>query len=467
MSRRLDNNIIRTDSYKASHFLGFPLDTQKMFSYFESRGGDYAASVFFGLQYYLKEYLSDRTRWTDVDSAGSFFNLHGEPFNHTGWSHIRSQHGGNLPVVIRAVKEGSVIPSGNVLMTIESTCECDDEPVFWLVNWLETMLVKVWYPTTVATRSYYSKLDIRGYLDQTSDDPAAEIPFKLHDFGGRGASSEETAEIGGMAHLVNFLGSDTVAGVWTANEFYGVSGGMAGFSIPAAEHATITAWGKEREVDAYRNMLTQFAKPGAMVAVVSDSYDVRHAAEVLWGETLRQEVIDSGATVIVRPDSGDPPSTVLDVMQILDNKFGSTPNSKGYRVLNHNVRMIQGDGMDERMIRKVLDGVVGFGYSATNLAFGMGGGLLQDMTRDTGEFALKCSQVRVSGVDHDVWKEAPGKESKRGRLDLIREDRVYKTVPIPDGLAEHPESEMVTVFSDGLIRVDWTLDQVRERTGTW
>lgn len=234
-----------TDSYKVSHYLQYPPGTTSMFSYIESRGGEYDKTVFFGLQYYLKEYLSHRVTPEEVERAKTLFAVHGEPFNYEGWMYIAKNLKGKLPVRIRAVPEGTVVPTHNILVSIEST----DPKVFWIVSWLETMLLRVWHPITVATRSYTIKQIILDALRKSSDDPEAEINFKLHDFGARGVSSQESAMIGGASHLINFMGSDTVAGVLCANEYY--NSPMAGFSIPASEHSSITSWGKENEVEAY------------------------------------------------------------------------------------------------------------------------------------------------------------------------------------------------------------------------
>ncbi|MFM7438226.1 MAG: nicotinate phosphoribosyltransferase, partial [Snowella sp.] len=306
------NLILDVDSYKASHWLQYPPNTTAMYSYLESRGGKYSVTVFFGLQYILKEYLTRPIESWMVDEAVSFFAAHGVPFNEAGWRYIAEDLNGRLPIRISAVPEGTVVPVHNVLMTIEST----DPQTFWLVSWLETLLLRVWYPTTVATQSWYLKKLIYQSLVKTADDPDGEIAFKLHDFGARGVSSCESSGIGGMAHLVNFSGSDTVQGVVYANHYYNHP--MAAFSIPAAEHSTITAWGKEGEALAYQNMLDQFAKPDSLVAVVSDSYDLWNAVDHLWGDRLRQAVIDSGATIIIRPDSGNPTEIVGKLLQRLD-----------------------------------------------------------------------------------------------------------------------------------------------------
>lgn len=468
LSSLLDNPILNTDSYKASHYLQYPPGTSAMFSYIESRGGRYDRTLFFGLQMLLKEYLSRPVTGAMIDEAKAFFAAHGEPFNEAGWRYIVREYDGYLPLRIRAVPEGSVVPTHNALVTVE----CDDPEVFWLASYVETQLLRVWYPITVATQSWHLRQVVRRYLALTSDDPA-QLPFKVHDFGARGVSSAESSAIGGAAHLVSFMGSDTVLGVAAANAYYRTP--MAAFSVPAAEHSTITAWGREGERDAYRNMLRQFGKPGAIVSVVSDSYDL-FAALQLWGTELRQAVIDSGATLVVRPDSGDPLEIVLETLRQLDGAFGATVNGKGYRVLNH-VRVIQGDGIDAAMIESILSAMAGAGYAADNIVFGMGGALLQQLNRDTQRFAMKCSAVRVDGVWRDVSK-APstdaGKRSRPGRMTLLRNrlNGEYRTVRLPLAWDEpfvegDWEDAMQTVFDGGRLCVDVSMDDVRARAASY
>ena len=455
------NIILNTDSYKVSMFKQYPAGTTGVYSYIESRGGRYDRTVFFGLQAFIKEYLLDPITQSDIDIADEILTAHGEPFNRAGWQYILDKHNGYLPVVIRAVPEGTVVPVKNVLATIENT----DPECFWLTTWLETALLRaIWYPTTVATQSYTIKQVIADYLEKTGD--PSGIDFKLHDFGARGVSSMESAGLGGAAHLVNFMGTDTVSGLLVAREYYGA--GIAGFSIPAAEHSTITSWGREGEVDAYRNMVNQFAKPGSILAVVSDSYDVYNAAEKLWGEALRQQVIDSGATVVIRPDSGDPVEVNRNLIQILDRKFGSTVNAKGFKVLN-NVRLIQGDGVNELTIRSILGAFMALGYSADNIAFGMGGALLQQVDRDTQKFAMKCSSALINGVWVDVQKDPitdNGKKSKAGRVQLWKSGGEWASgVTAPTGWTDKGIGPFVPmleeVFRDGKLIRDYSFDEVR------
>lgn len=445
--------LLDTDSYKSSHFLQYPPGTSAMFSYLESRGGRYGQTLFFGLQPIL-ERLAGGFTLKDVEEANEIFTAHGEPFPAMALHKLATLGKARVPLRIRAVLEGTVVPTGNVLMTVEST----DPNTFWLASYFETMLMRVWYSTTVATQSWSIRQLIKRFLDETADDTAAELPFKLHDFGARGVSSEESAAIGGCAHLVNFKGTDTVPALLHARKHYGEA--MAGFSIPAAEHSTITSWGRDGELDAYKNMLDQFAKPGSIVAVVSDSYDLWHAIEHFWGTTLRKQIIDSGATVVIRPDSGNPPEVVLRCLKMLEAKFGTSYNTKSFKVLN-NVRVIQGDGVNEESIREILTVAKGAGFSASNIAFGMGGALLQGVNRDTQKFAYKCSAIKIDGTWRPVSKDPvtdPGKRSKAGRLDLIKRAGKFETVQAPA-----VGSELVTVFEDGALKSLTTLAEVRRR----
>lgn len=456
------NLILDTDSYKASHFLQYPQDIRGLFAYIESRGGQYDHTLFFGLQYILQRYLSTRIDPEMIDEAEEFFAAHGEPFNRAGWELVRIRHLGRLPLEIRAVPEGTLVPVHMPLVTVRST----DRDLAWLASYVETLLLRVWYPTTVATRSWYAKQIIAQYLEETSDDPAGQLPFKLHDFGARGVSSEESAGIGGMAHLVNFQGTDTVSAIRYARDFYAES--MAGFSIPASEHSTITSWGRENELDAYRNMLQQFGGEGKLFACVVDSYDIREAVNRMWGEALREEIQNRKAMVVIRPDSGNPVEVALETAKALHKAFGGTRNGKGFQVLN-NARLIYGDGINETTIRGILMELKAHGFSADNVAFGMGGALLQQLNRDTQKMAMKTSAIKRATGWMDVYKDPvtdPGKRSKRGLLSTYRNKDTGEWVAARiEEAHRRPElvDQMRTVWRNGAFEVYSTLQAVRRR----
>lgn len=448
------------DSYKASHYLQYPPGTEYVSSYIEARGGDFDNMLFFGLQAYLKQYLFRAITLEEIDYAEELWEAHGVPFNRAGWMHILDKHKGVLPLRIQAVREGTVLPIKNAVVQVKNT----DPAVPWLTSYIETALLRaVWYPTTVATLSWHVKQIIGKYLRQTCENPEAELPFKLHDFGARGSTSYEAASLGGLAHLVNFQGTDTVSALLAGRAFYGAD--MAGFSIPASEHSTMTAWGRERETEAYSNMIEQFGGKGKIFAVVSDSYDLFAAVKKIWGGTLKQQVMENGGTLVVRPDSGNPIKVCVDVVESLGDIFGFTINTRGYKVLPPYVRVIQGDGVHALSIEAILQRLKKKGWSAENIAFGMGGALLQrDIHRDTMNWAMKANAIKFAGEDewHDVYKDPitdPGKTSKRGRQALVKEKGKYKTIRGSDlGKATNLLED---VWRDGKLLRDQSLDEIR------
>ena len=464
-----DNIILMTDSYKVSHFVQYPPKTELVYSYFESRGGKFPEVLFFGLQYIIKRYFVGKVVTAEkIREAEAYFNLHfgsTRNFNRAGWEYILEKYDGHLPISIHAVREGSIVPTHNVLFTCENT----DPNCYWLTNFLETLLVQVWYPCTVATNSRAQRLLIEQWLKETGcEDIEASADFKLHDFGFRGVSSVETSAIGGLAHLVNFRGTDTMSAFVCGRQYYNCP--MAGFSIPASEHSTITSWGKQGELDAYRNMLLQY--PEGLVACVSDSWDVFNATGNLWGHELRDLILSRHeGRLVIRPDSGDPPTVVVKCLELLGGPGGGfedlvTKTKTGHRLLPPQVRLIQGDAVSYDMIQKIYAAMSAAGWAADNVGFGSGGALLQQMNRDTLKFAMKCSDVVIDGVESEVYKDPitdPGKKSKRGRLALVRSpDGALSTVKQHDMTGDQSD-ELVEIFRNGKLLVEYTLDQVRAR----
>ena len=452
------NFILNTDSYKASHFLQYPPGTTHVSSYIETRGGDYEKAIFFGLQMFIKEYLEKPITYDDISEARAVMGAHGVPFNEEGWRYIVQNHNGYLPIEIQAVPEGTPVAMQNALVQVVNT----DPECAWLTSYVETALLRaVWYPTTVATVSHSCKQTIARYLDMTADSSEGLV-FKLHDFGARCATTEEAAAIGGAAHLVNFWGTDTISGIMAARRYYNAE--MAGFSIPAAEHSTMTAWGKDNETAAYENMLDQFSGPGKLVAVVSDSYDLWNAIDNIWGDALKDKVEATGGTLVVRPVSGNPVEVVTETIERLMARFGYETNSKGYRMLPACVRVIQGDGVNEDSIAEILAAMEARGLSADNVAFGMGGALLQKVNRDTMRFAMKANAVKVDSEWRDVYKDPVTdreKRSKKGRLAVIEpEPGVHKTIAEEElGLQKNI---LETVYRNGKLIREFSFEEVRE-----
>ncbi|XP_056429536.1 nicotinamide phosphoribosyltransferase isoform X1 [Hyla sarda] len=472
------NILLATDSYKVTHYKQYPPNTSKVYSYFECREKKtenskfrrvkYEETVFYGLQYILKKYLKGKVVTKEkIQEAKEVYREHfqDDVFNEPGWNYILEKYDGHLPIEVKAVPEGSVIPRGNVLFTVENT----DPECYWLTNWIETILVQTWYPITVATNSREQKKILAKYLLETSGSLTG-LEYKLHDFGYRGVSSQETAGIGASAHLVNFKGTDTVPGIGLIKRYYGTKDPVPGFSVPAAEHSTITAWGKDHEKDAFKHIVTQFSS--VPVSVVSDSYDIYNACEKIWGEDLRSliESRSADAPLIVRPDSGNPLDTVLKVLEILGRKFPVQENERGYKVLPPYIRVIQGDGVDINTLQEIVEGMKKHKWSIENISFGSGGALLQKLTRDLLNCSFKCSYVVTNGLGVNVFKDPvadPNKRSKKGRLSLHRTP-TNEFVTLEEGkgdLEEYGPDLLRTVFKNGKIIACYSFDDVRSNAG--
>jgi nicotinamide phosphoribosyltransferase len=449
-----DSIMIDVDAYKVSMWLQYPEGTEYVSSYIEARKNPWVTTTWYGLKHIL-ESLARPITVKQVEFANRYWTARGLPFNIDGWMAIARDPilKGRLPLRIQAAPEGTVMKHGHVMVQVVNT----DPRFFWLTTWPETKLMRVWYPTTVASLSAAIKSDILAALVKTADAPDDEILYKLHDFGSRGVSSEESAGIGGSAHLLNFIGSDTGKAGLHAMEFYNAPIDGVDSSLSASEHSTITSWGKENELAAYENMLNKFGH--GLVAVVSDSYDIYNAVKNLWGGALKQRVIEMVGMLIVRPDSGNPETVPLEIVKLLDEAFGHVINTKGYKVLNH-VRVIQGDGINKESIAVIMQSLIDAGYSISNIAFGMGGALLQGVNRDTMGFAMKASAAMINGVWVDVFKDPvtdKGKRSKKGRLALIIKDGEYTTVREDslEGWALYPNvNKLRTVFLNGYILVN-------------
>lgn len=463
MNLQFDENnvLLLTDSYKPTHWKALLPGTKYVASYFESRPGAlFDETVLVGLQYLLKRYLCGQVVTTKaIDEAELLLTAHfghNRYFNRKGWEYIRDNCGGKLPLKIMAVPEGVPVPTNNVLLTIINT----DPEVPWLTNYVETILTHIWSASTTATLSRTVKKIFKHNLEQTADNLDG-IDFMLHDFGFRGVSSRESAAFQGMGHLVNFKGTDTLAAMIAAVNYYAADLKSLAFSVAATEHSIMTQLGREGEFTVVDHVLKTF--PEGIVSVVGDSYHIYNHAKTL-GTRFKDIILNRNGVYVVRPDSGDPEETTLKLITILGDLFGYSYNRKSYKVLNPKVRIIWGDGIDKRGIENVLGILMINGWSAENMVFGMGGGLLQKINRDTQRFAFKsCAQCR-NGVWVDVYKDPidSSKASKRGILKLIKDaNGKYDTVRAQD-LNDNEGNLLVPVFENGELLVDWTFDQIRE-----
>ena len=452
------NIIIDVDNYKHCHYSLYPPGTEYVSSYIESRGGILPSTMFVGLQAYIREYLMRPITLEDIDEAEFVEREQGMHFNRDNWMGILNDHGGYLPVEIEAVPEGTVLPPKNVLVQLINT----DPKYYWATSFFETSLLRaVWYPTTIGSISWLCKQLIKDSLAQTSDNPGV-IRHMLHDYGARGVSSQQSAALGGLAHLVNFAQSDTLPGIIAAKRYY--NAGHVSNSGPNSEHAGFCAWGKENEAAALSNMLDMYAENGVAL-LLTDTYDHEHCVKHIVGKELKEKIQNFPGLVGIRPDSGDVVQVTSDTTEWLMDAFGYEVNSKGYKVLPPYLRVVQGDGLSFPVLPKIFIELERRGLSAENAVYGMGGGLLQHFHRDTMNFGQKASAVCVNGEWRDIYKSPTGsdfKVSKKGRLALKYENGTYITVP-RDSIPPE-ENVLIPVFRNGKLLKKWDFTELIERS---
>jgi len=413
------NFILLTDSYKLTHHSMYPVDVTKVHSYLEARPGEgYQAVQWFGLQAILKKYFEGPVveSWM-IDEAEALCQQHfSRPlFNRKGWERIVKVHGGRLPLRINSAREGAIFPRGTVLMSIENT----DPSLPWLTNAVESLLLHVWYPTTVATVGHDMKAFFKAHVPDGLHD------FMLHDFGFRGVSSVESAEMGGMAHLVNFKGTDTLPAMQAAQRYYGASLEGLAFSVAASEHSIMTQEGQAGEEGLIRRLIAEH--PGQILSLVADSYNYYDfVKKVVKNADLAKQF---GTTVVIRPDSPTPahPEPSALVAWTLENSSNN---------------VLWGDGIGPEGIKDIV--LAQPPEQRKRLIFGMGGGLLQKVNRDTLRFAIKCSAVERDGQWQNVQKNPldQTKKSKAGRV--------------------WPDAGCV-VFENGVICQQETFEKIRHR----
>jgi nicotinamide phosphoribosyltransferase len=457
---KLVHPLLRTDVYKMGHMEQYAPGTTRVISYLNARSDKYFEELlFFGLQYYLMEYLTQPITTANVED---FLKRRRRILGSEPSDDIKEKlHGiadlGQWPVEISAVPEGTVLPVKNALLTLESTH--DDFP--WAPGFLESLLLKVWYPCTVATNSLEYYRIARRYSRQP-------LEFNVHDFGYRSDTSEESAAISGAAHLIVFRGSDTIVAEPFIEEYYSLpTESPCMMSVPASEHSVMCSYGREFEFEAFERMLELY--PDGYVSIVSDTYSIWHVCTNILPR-LKDKILARNGRVIIRPDSGYPPDIICGdakaepgtpeakgVLVLLDELFGSERLADSpYRILNPKIGLIYGDGMYHQRYEETLIRSVGSGYDGSNIVIGAGG-LLRAGTRDTLGMAIKATQITRNGRNVNIFKDPitdSGKKSHVGRV-ALRAGVTYDSAP-PDA-----PSELMPVFRNGQILRRYTFDEVR------
>lgn len=461
--------ILRSDSYKGAHAHSYRPGIKGMSSYGEARVSKDTITVPAGMQMLLKRYFTQRITMAHIDEAEEFSLKH---FGYSlvarkDWEKVVKQYNGYTPLIIRSAKEGTKVPGGNALYTVTVL----DEDLYWMSAYFETIILRgIWYPTTIASMDFAIKQDIIEYYELSGADKSM-IPFALHDFGGRGVTCAEQAEIGGFAHLINFMGSDTIEGVLAANHFYKCD--MSAFSVYATEHSVECSFGLDEEGEAnyLKHQIEAAKKLGAKIlSLVIDGKDVYRCAAKLCSPEFVKIIEESGIKVVFRPDSGDMMEVVPRILKLQEDAYGFDYTAKGFKKIR-TVGIIQGDGVDHSSLRSLLGLItVGLGYSADCVIFGSGGALLQKVNRDTLKFAQKASSILFDGEWIGIAKDPvtdSGKKSKEGVLTLVKDivTGAISTVRIDQGELHHTLEDLhQIVYHYGDLYNEIDLEEVRINT---
>jgi nicotinamide phosphoribosyltransferase len=443
------NLLLHTDFYKINHGSQYPKGTTKVYSYLCARKGygtEHNKVLFFGLKYYIEKYLKVPTK----EEVEEFIVLADSicPLDQDTKDRVRSLVGlKELPIRIKALPEFVSYPVGTPLVSVTNT----HPDYFWLPNYIEGLLLKLWYPCSVATLSNRYKEISDKYAEQTCDNDS-HVLYQVHDFGYRGCSSEESAAIAGAAFLINYKGSDNIIAAKLLNDYYPIRHSSAS-SVPATEHSVMCSSGPEGELETFERMLDLY--PTGIVSVVSDTYDYWNVIDNVL-PALKDRILERDGKFVVRPDSGDPEEIIPHTIDKLGNLFGYTTNSKGYKELNPKIGLIYGDAIYIERFERILHRLEELGWASSNLVVGVGGIMLQNHSRDDYGFAMKASYIEVNGEPRNIFKcpkTDTKKKSHKGMLavtvDYIDNKLVINTIEECDRILEN--SGMMKVVYEGVI----------------
>lgn len=477
-----------TDGYKLDHRRQYPQGTEFVYSNWTPRSNAYFPEaedgcVVFGIQYFIKEYLIKRFNEDffniDEEVAVKTFERRINTFlgeNEVGTDHIRELHKlGYLPIHIKALPEGDLCPIGVPMLTVMNT----DERFFWLTNFLETMMsMCLWLPMTSATTARIYRKELERHAQKTMFPKDIELGFNCHDFSMRGMAGLEAAITSGMGHLTSFVGSETIPAIGACEVYYNADAEkeLIAATVPATEHSVMCAGGMENEFDTFKRLLTELY-PKGFVSIVSDSWDFWQVITDFIPR-LKEDILARNGRFVVRPDSGTPEDIICGTNKPNDPEhirkgayeclwdiFGGTYTENGYKILDTHIGIIYGDSITIERQREIYRRLEEKGFAATNLVLGIGSYTYQYRTRDSLGFAMKATWCRINGERKEIFKspktDSGMKKSLRGLISVVKENGKYVAYD-----CAHPSdevgSELKTVFKDGKLVREFTLNEVRE-----
>ena len=503
------NPLLLADFYKVSHYAQYPPGTKFVYSNFtarKSRIPEIDKISFFGLQYFIKEYLITQfnreffkvKRERAISEYKRILDYSLGP-DSVSMKHIGELHDlGYLPLEIRALPEGSQVPIRVPMLTVVNT-----KPEFyWLTNYIESIMSAIlWQPITSATIAHQYRKILDGWAHKTSDNPEF-VDWQGHDFSFRGMGGLESALISGAGHLLNFTGTDTIPAIWFLEKYYGanVEKELVGGSVPATEHSVMCAGGQDGEFETFQRLIND-TYPSGIISIVSDTWDLWQVLTDFLPR-MRDEILARDGKVVIRPDSGDPVDIICGidfpylgktdagkpayvnlaklesreiseseqkgVIELLWDTFGGIINSKGYKQLDPHIGAIYGDSITLERANEICRRLEQKGFASTNIVFGIGSYTYQYNTRDTFGMAMKATWVNINGEGRDIFKDPKTddgtKKSAKGLIKIKKnasgEYILFDQVSYEDSIYD---TDLELVFQNGKLVKEQSLSQIRNR----
>lgn len=482
------NPLMLIDFYKADHRRQYPEGTELVYSNFtprKFRDGLSQDLVFFGLQYFIKEYLINQ--WNEgffkqpkekmlADYKRRMDNALGK--DSISVEHIAQLHDlGHLPLVIKALPEGTVVGPKIPILTIQNT----QPEFFWLTNYLESLMSAIlWKPCTSATTAFHYRKRFTYYAEETVGGTALDFVYwQGHDFSFRGMSGIEDACISAAGHLLSFYGTDTVPAIDFLEQYYSANSDleMVGGSVPATEHSVMCMGTEENEISTFERLITELY-PKGIVSIVSDTWDFWQVITDFMPR-LKNQILARDGKVVIRPDSGDPVKIIVGdkeatpgspeykgAIECLWEVFGGNITQKGYKLLDPHIGLIYGDSINLGRQEAILNGLKEKGFASFNVVLGIGSFTYEYVTRDTYGFAMKATYGEVNGEGRNIFKSPKTDDgTKRSAKGLLAVHQINDTLLLQDECTKETANTglLKTVFENGRLIKDQSLSQIRER----
>ncbi len=482
------NPLMLIDFYKADHRRQYPEGTEMVYSNFTPRKSRLAENdklVFFGLQYFVKEYLVKQ--WNE-----GFFNVPKEKVmadykrrmdNALGKDsipveHIAELHDlGYLPLIVKGLPEGTIVSPKIPVVTVYNT----QPKLFWLTNYLESLMSAIlWKPATSATTAFQYRKRFNEYARSTvSDNNIDFVYWQGHDFSFRGMSGIEDACISAAGHLLSFYGTDSVPAIDFHEIYYNANSDkeLIGGSVPATEHSVMCMGTKDNEIATFDRLITKIY-PNGIVSIVSDTWDFWKVITEFLPE-LKSKILARNGKVVIRPDSGDPVKIIIGdkdaapgspefkgAIECMWETFGGTITDKGFKLLDSHIGLIYGDSITLQRQKDILEGLKEKGFASFNVVLGIGSYTYEYVTRDTYGFAMKATYGEVNGEGRNIFKDPKTDDgTKRSAKGLMAVHEVNGELKMKDQCTWEEEKQglLQTVFENGKVLNEQSLSEIRNR----